>query len=55
MEVTFIYQDRQITLTKPETKYGSNLDAFSELVALAFQGIGLTFEGTITEMRDEPK
>ena len=55
LEVTFVYQDRQITLTRPETKYGSNLDSFSELVGLAFQGIGLTFNGEITEMQNGDK
>lgn len=52
MEVTLLYQDRQITLTRPETKYGSNLDQFTELVNLAFQGVGLEFNGTITEAQN---
>lgn len=53
MEITLVYQDRQITLTKPETKYGSNLEDFSRLVGLAFKGVGLEFNGTIQEIQDE--
>lgn len=52
MEITILYQDRQITLTRPETKYGSNLETFTELVSLAFLGVGLCFEGTISELKD---
>ena len=55
MEITLVYQDRQITLTRPETKYGSNLEQFAELVNLAFQGVGLNFDGVITEVTDETK
>ena len=53
MEITLVYQDRQITLTRPETKYGSNLEQFSQLVGLAFEGVGLNFDGTISEAKDE--
>lgn len=55
MEISILYQDRQITLTRPETKYGSNLQSFAELVNLAFQGVGLEFDGIITEPQDESK
>ena len=37
---------------KPDTKYGSNLEAFTELVNLAFQGVGLFFEGKIGELNE---
>ena len=50
MEITILYQDRQVTLTKPETKYGSNLEAFTELVELAFKGVGLEFNGEILDV-----
>ena len=53
MEISILYQDRQGTLTKPETRYGSNLQSFAELVDLAFQGVGLVFDGTISEMQNE--
>ena len=53
MEITLLYQDRQITLSKPETKYGSNLDSFSELVNLAFLGVGLYLDGKIEELKDD--
>lgn len=53
MEITLVYQDRQITLSKPETKYGSNLDSFSELVNLAFLGVGLYLDGKIEELKDD--
>lgn len=53
MEITILYQDKQVTLTRPETKYGSNLESFTELVALAFRGVGLDFEGEITEIKNE--
>ena len=53
MEITIIYQGRQVTLTKPETKYGSNLDAFVELVSLAFEGVGLYFDGQIGEIAEQ--
>ena len=53
MEISILYQDRQVTLTKPETRYGSNLESFTELVALAFRGVGLDFDGTIREIEDE--
>lgn len=49
MEISILYQDRQVTLTRPETKYGSNLQSFTELVNLAFQGVGLEFDGVIKE------
>lgn len=55
MEVTLLFQDRQITLTRPETKYGSNLDQFTELVNLAFQGVGLQLDGMISEVSNELK
>lgn len=50
MEITILFQDRQATLSKPETKYGSNLEAFSELVGLAFQSVGLELMGEIKEI-----
>lgn len=50
MEITISYQGRQVALSKPETRYGSNLDAFSELVGLAFQGVGLELAGEIREL-----
>ncbi len=53
MEISILYQDRQVTLTKPETRYGSNIEAFTELAALAFQGVGLNFEGEISEIKSE--
>lgn len=52
MEVTLVYQDRQITLTRPETKYGSNIQNFREMIETAFTGIGLVLEGTIQEIED---
>lgn len=52
LEITIVYQDRQITLTRPEIKYGSNIQNFREMVEIAFAGIGLVFEGTILEIGD---
>lgn len=51
MEITLSYQSRQVSLSKPETRYGSNLEAFCELAALAFEGVGLSFNGEITEIK----
>ena len=53
MEITLIYQDRQATITKPETKYGSNIEGFSELLTMALHAIGLECDGTIREAGDE--
>ncbi len=49
MEIEIVYQDREIHLSRPETKYESNLENFSELVNLAFEGVGLRMDGTIVE------
>lgn len=54
LEITLCYQDKQVALSQPGTKYGSNLEEFTELVSLAFAGVGLFFDGTITEMKDLP-
>lgn len=52
MEIGIVYQGRQVNLTKPETHYGSNLPEFAKLVPLAFEAVGLKFDGTITEIQD---
>ena len=54
LEITLCYQDKQVALSQPGTKYGSNIHEFTELVALAFAGVGLVFEGTLTEVKDLP-
>lgn len=49
MEIVITYQDKQVSLSRPETRYGSNLQTFIDMVSLAFEGIGLDFVGEITE------
>lgn len=55
MEITIAYQDRTITLTRPETKYGSNIESFNELAHLALAGVGLVLNGSISEIENETK
>lgn len=50
LEITLSYQDKEIALSRPGTKYGSNIEEFNELVKLAFAGVGLEFNGTLQEM-----
>lgn len=54
LEITLTYQDKQVALSQPGTKYGSNIEEFTDLVTLAFAGVGLVFNGTLTEMKDLP-
>lgn len=54
LEITLSYQDKQVALSQPGTKYGSNIKEFNDLVTLAFAGVGIAFEGTLTEMSDLP-
>lgn len=54
LEITISYQDKEIALSRPGTKYGSNLEEFTELVALAFAGVGLEFDGTLKEIPSGP-
>ena len=54
LEITLTYQDKQVALSQPGTKYGSNIEEFTDLVTLAFAGVGLLFDGTLTEIKDLP-
>lgn len=54
LEITLSYQDKEIALSRPGTKYGSNIDEFNELVRLAFEGVGLQFNGDLVEINNLP-
>lgn len=54
LEITLSYQDKEIALSRPGTKYGSNIDEFNELVRLAFEGVGLQFNGSLVEINNLP-
>lgn len=54
LEITLSYQDKEIALSRPGTKYGSNIDEFNELVKLAFEGVGLQFNGSLVEINNLP-
>lgn len=50
MEITISYQDKELSIVRPGTKYGSNLAEFTEILNLALEGVGLHFDGTLTEV-----
>lgn len=53
LEISLVYQDKETRLTCPGTKYGSNLGEFTDMLAIALEGIGLRLDGHILELSNE--
>ena len=53
MEIYLEYQGKKAQLVRSETKYGTNLPEFSNMLELVLEGVGLRLDGDIKDISED--